>query len=66
MGVGHGRLETEIVSSNPAYGKDVCPRLSALCWIVLSCVGRGPCEGLIPCPRGPANVEKRRFETSPT
>jgi hypothetical protein len=42
-----GRLVAGIVGSNPARGMDVC----LLClYVVLSCVGRGLCDGLITCP----------------
>jgi hypothetical protein len=40
-----GRLVAEVASSNPAQSMDVC----LLC-VVLSCVGRGLCEGLITRP----------------
>jgi hypothetical protein len=46
-GEGLDRLDAEIVSLNPAYGMHVCPRLS----VVLSCVGRGVCDGLITRPK---------------
>jgi hypothetical protein len=40
-----GRLDAGIAGSNPAGGMDVC----RLClFVVLSCVGRGLCDGLIP------------------
>jgi hypothetical protein len=39
-----GRVVAGIVGSNPAEGMDVC----LLClYVVLSCVGRGLCDGLI-------------------
>jgi hypothetical protein len=42
-----GRLVTGLAGSNPARGMDVCP----LClYVVLSCVGRGLCDGLITGP----------------
>jgi hypothetical protein len=43
-----GRLVAGVAGSNNAEGMDVC--LLCLC-VVLSCVGRGPCDGLIPCPK---------------
>jgi hypothetical protein len=44
-----GPSNTEIASSNPARGMDVC---LFLC-VVVSCVGRGLSTGLIPRPRRP-------------
>jgi hypothetical protein len=42
-----GRLVAGIAGSNPAEGMDVC----LLClYVVLSCAGRGLCDGLNPCP----------------
>jgi hypothetical protein len=42
-----GRLVAGIAGSNPAWGMDVC----LLClYVVLSCVGRGLCDGLITRP----------------
>jgi hypothetical protein len=42
-----GRLVAGIVVSNPAPGMDVC----LLClYVVLCCVGRGLCDGLIARP----------------
>jgi hypothetical protein len=42
-----GRLVTGVAGSNPAWGMDVC----LLClYVVLSCVGRGLCDGLITRP----------------
>jgi hypothetical protein len=42
-----GRLVAGVASSNPARGMDVC----LLClYVVLSCVGRGLCDGLITRP----------------
>jgi hypothetical protein len=42
-----GRLVAGIAGSNPARGMDVC----RLClYVVLSCVGRGLCDGLITRP----------------
>jgi hypothetical protein len=42
-----GRLVTRVAGSNPAAGMDVC----LLClYVVLSCVGRGLCDGLITRP----------------
>jgi hypothetical protein len=39
-----GRLVAEVAGSNPATGMDVC----LLClYVVLSCAGRGLCDGLI-------------------
>jgi hypothetical protein len=41
------RLVAGVMGSNPAKGIDVC----ALClYVVLSCVGRGLCDGLITSP----------------
>jgi hypothetical protein len=42
-----GRLVAGIAVSNPAVGTDV----GLLClYVVLPCVGRGPCDGLITRP----------------
>jgi hypothetical protein len=42
-----GRLVAGVAGSNPAKGMDVC----VLClYVVLSCVGRGLCDGLITRP----------------
>jgi hypothetical protein len=42
-----GRLVAGVAGSNPGRGMDVC----LLClYVVLSCVGRGPCDGLITRP----------------
>jgi hypothetical protein len=42
-----GRSVAGVAGSNPARGIDVC----LLClYVVLSCVGRGLCDGLITCP----------------
>jgi hypothetical protein len=42
-----GRFVAGVASSNPADGMDVC----LLClYVVLSCVGRGLCDGLITHP----------------
>jgi hypothetical protein len=50
-----GRLITGIAGSNPARGMDVC----LLCLnVVLSCVGRGLCDGLITRPEEPYRVSK--------
>jgi hypothetical protein len=47
-GVGLGPLISRIAGSNPADSMDVC----LLClYVVLSCVGRGLCDGLITCPK---------------
>jgi hypothetical protein len=44
------RLVAGIAVSNPAEGMDVCP----LClYVVLSCAGRGLCDGLITRPEEP-------------
>jgi hypothetical protein len=42
-----GRAVAGVADSNPARGMDVC--LSCL-YVVLSCVGRGLCDGLITRP----------------
>jgi hypothetical protein len=43
----YGRLVAGVAGSNPADGMDVC----LLClYVVLSCVGRGLCYGLITRP----------------
>jgi hypothetical protein len=50
-----GRLVTGIAGSNLARGMDVC----LLClYVVLSCVGRGLCEGLITRPEKSYRVSK--------
>jgi hypothetical protein len=42
-----GLLVAGIAGSNPAEDMDVCP----LClYVLLSCVGRGLCDGLVPRP----------------
>jgi hypothetical protein len=42
-----GRLVAGVAGSNPAWGMNVC----LLClYVVLSCVGRGLCDGLITRP----------------
>jgi hypothetical protein len=48
-----GRLVDGVADSNPARGTDVC----LLClYVVLSCVGRGLCDGLITRPEGSYRV----------
>jgi hypothetical protein len=43
----YGRLVAGVAVSNPAEGMDVC----LLCvYVVLSCIGRGLCDGLITRP----------------
>jgi hypothetical protein len=49
------RLVVGIAGSNPAQGMDVC--LSCL-YVVLSCVGRGLCDGLITHPEESYCVSK--------
>jgi hypothetical protein len=47
------RSNAGIVGSNSTRGMDVCVRL--LCVCVVSYVGSGPFDGLIPRPRGPTD-----------
>jgi hypothetical protein len=48
-----GRLVAGVAGSNPALGMGVC----LLClYIVLSCVGRGLCDGLITRPEESCRV----------
>jgi hypothetical protein len=50
-----GRLVAGVADSNPAWGMDVC----LLClYVVLSCVGRGLCDGLITRPGESYRVSK--------
>jgi hypothetical protein len=50
-----GRLVAGVAGSNPAEGMDVC----LLClYVVLSCVGRGLCDGLITRPEESYRVSK--------
>jgi hypothetical protein len=50
-----GRLVAGVMGSNPAWGMDIC----LLClYVVLSCVGRGFCDGLITRPEGSYRVSQ--------
>jgi hypothetical protein len=50
-----GRMVARTAGSNPARGMDVC----LLClYVVLSCVGRGLCDGLITRPEEIYRVSK--------
>jgi hypothetical protein len=63
-----GRLVAGIAGTNPAWGMDVC----LLClYVVLSCVGRGFCDGLITRPEESYRVsncmrDHRNPERGPT
>jgi hypothetical protein len=50
-----GRLDAGVAGSNPAWDMDVC----LLClYVVLSCIGRGLCDGLITRPEESYRVYK--------